>query len=174
MTDTLNLIETIAKDDKFSTFSRIMGSSGANALFSGGGDFTVLVPTNDAFAKIPGPQMDALLNEPKQVKLNAILAYHVLPGKLWAANLASKQSTKTSTGQEVNISDENGIKFNGGSKLLSRNIEASNGVIHSIETVLMPPVDADKARPLANLVARESGVTAEAPVAAAKSAKPLI
>ena len=53
MTDKLNLIETIANDDKFSTFSRLLSSSGANDVFSGAGDFTVFAPTNDAFGKIP-------------------------------------------------------------------------------------------------------------------------
>src|SRR4051794_30590891 len=82
MTDKLNLIETIAKDDKFSVFSRILGTSGANEIFSTGGDFTVFAPTNDAFGKIPDKQMNALLNEEKQIKLKALLSYHVLPTKV--------------------------------------------------------------------------------------------
>ena len=74
MTDTLNLIETIAKEPKFSTFSRYMGITNANSVFSRPGQFTVFVPTNDAFAKIPDDQMNAMLNEPGTVGRQVIQA----------------------------------------------------------------------------------------------------
>src|ERR1044071_5926393 len=123
MTDKLNLIETIAKNDSFSTFSRLMGTSHANEAFSAGGDFTVFAPTNDAFGKIPEKQMDAMLNEPGQTSLKKLLSYHILPGKMFAANLSSKLSTATITGAEVRISDSNGLKINE-SGVQARNIEA--------------------------------------------------
>src|SRR4051794_26370778 len=105
MTDKLNLIETIAKNDTFSTFSRLMGMSGANAAFSAGGNFTVFAPTNDAFGKIPEKRMNALLNEAEQTTLKTLLSYHILPEKLFAANLSSKKSTPTITGVEVTVTD---------------------------------------------------------------------
>lgn len=135
MTDKLNLIETIAKNDTFSTFSRLMGTSHANEAFSAGGDFTVFAPTNDAFGKIPERQMDALLNEPGQASLKKLLSYHILPGKMFAANLSSKLSTPTITGSEIRISDSHGLKINE-SGVQARNIEASNGVVHALDTVL--------------------------------------
>ena len=135
MNDKLNLIETIAKTDMFSIFSRLMGSSKANEAFSAGGDFTVFAPTNDAFGKIPDKEMNALLNEPEQTTLKAILSYHILPGKLFVANLSSKKSTATITGVEVMISDNNGLKINN-SGVQARNVEASNGVVHALDTVL--------------------------------------
>ena len=141
MSDKLNLIETIAKDDKFSTFSRIMGSSGANDVFSGEGDFTVFAPTNEAFGKIPEERMNALLNEEKQIQLKALLSYHILPGKLLAANLAGLKTAKTVTGEAVTFTDVNGIHVNG-SAVQARNIEATNGMIDAIDTVLAPPVAA--------------------------------
>ncbi len=138
MTDKLDLIETIAKEDKFSTFSRLLGTSGANAVFSGEGPFTVFVPTNDAFGKITDAKMNELLQETNQPKLKALLSYHILPGKLMAANLGAMPLRKSVTGQEVAFSDTKGLKVNGAG-IQARNIEATNGVIHQIDTVLSQP-----------------------------------
>ncbi len=137
MSEKLNLIETIANEPKFSTFSRYMGSSNANALFSRPGEFTVFVPTNDAFAKIPDNKMNELLNEPGQLELRGLLSYHILPGKIMAANIGSRQVRTSVNGEEINFADFQGITVNG-SPLQGRNIEASNGVIHSLGTVLTP------------------------------------
>ena len=147
MTDKLNLIETIAKDDKFSTFSRLLGSAEANAVFSGGGDFTVFAPTNDAFGKMPDAKMTELLKDENQLKLKNLLSYHILPGKVMAADVAGLKTTKTVTGEPVTITDMNGIKVNGAG-LQARNIEATNGVIHAIDTVLAPPAAAAANKPL--------------------------
>lgn len=133
----LNLIETIAGQDRFSTLSRVLGSSGANALFSSGNDFTVLAPTNDAFAKIPDTTMNNLLNETGQAKLKALLSFHILPGKVMAADVAGRKTALTLTGEAVTITDTDGIKING-AKMQTRNIEATNGVVHAIDTVLAP------------------------------------
>jgi len=135
MNDKLDLIETIAGNDTFSVFSRLMGSSHANDVFSSGGDFTVFAPTNDAFGKIPEKQMNALLNEPEQTSLKKLLSYHIVPGKLFAVNLSSKLSTPTITGADIRISDSHGLKIND-SGVQARNIEARNGVVHALDTVL--------------------------------------
>lgn len=135
MSEELDLIDTIAKQDNLSTFARIMGTSGANEVFEGKGSFTVFAPTNDAFAKIPEEKLNALLNEEKQVNLKALLSYHILPGKVMASSL---KSAKSVTGQEVMITDINGIRINA-SVLQARNLEATNGVVHGIDTVLKPP-----------------------------------
>jgi uncharacterized surface protein with fasciclin (FAS1) repeats len=142
MTDKLSLIETIAKQDIFSTFSRLMGTSGANAAFSEGGDFTVFAPTNDAFCKIPDKQMNALLQEPGQTALKALLSYHIVPERLLAASLGSKRIAPTVTGADIKFTDDSdGLKVNG-SLVQSRNIEASNGVVHALDTVL--PYDTER------------------------------
>ena len=138
MTDRVNLIETIAKEDKFSTFSRLLGSSGANIVFSGAGQFTVFAPTNDAFGKINDTKMNELLQETNQTKLKALLSYHILPGKVMAASLGSMPLRKAITGQEVAFTDSNGLKVNGAG-VQARNIEATNGVIHQLDTVLTQP-----------------------------------
>ena len=135
MSNKLDLVETIAREDNFSTFSKIMRTSGADEVFSGTGDFTVLAPTNDAFAKFSGERLSKLVNEEKQIQLKALLMYHILPGKVMASGLKTGKSV---TGQEMMVTDITGIKVNS-SKVEARDLEATNGVVHAIDTVLAPP-----------------------------------
>lgn len=137
MTDRFNLIDTIAKQEKFSTFSKLMASSGVNEVFSGPGAFTVFVPTNDAFAKVPEARINEILNETNQTKLKALLSYHILPVKVMAANIGSTPTRKSFTGEELTFADTNGLKVNG-AMVQARNIEATNGVVHGLDTVLIP------------------------------------
>jgi uncharacterized surface protein with fasciclin (FAS1) repeats len=134
----ISLIETIAREDKFAVFARLMKSSKAIEILSGEGSFTVFAPTNDAFGKVPDAQMNELLSETGQTKLKALLSYHIMPGRLLAANVASLRSAKSVTGQDLMFKDVSGIKING-SSMQARNIEATNGVVHAIDTVLTPP-----------------------------------
>lgn len=138
MTEKLNLIETLAKDPKFSTLSNILVTSGAASSFANNREFTVFAPSNDAFKKLPEATINELLNEPEQVKLKALLSYHILPVRVMAVNLASTSIRKSVTGEELSFTDTNGLKVND-SGIQARNIEASNGVIHQIDTVLTPP-----------------------------------
>jgi uncharacterized surface protein with fasciclin (FAS1) repeats len=139
MTDQLNLVETIAKDDKFSVFTRLLKSSKADGLFDGAGPFTVFAPTNDAFGKLGDKELDKLVAEAGQTTLKALLSYHVFPGKWMAANVVGLGNPKSVTGEEVKFTDSNGLMINQ-SKVQARNIEAKNGVVHAIDTVLTPTV----------------------------------
>ena len=136
MSDKINLIETISKQDQFSTFSRLMASSGANDLINSG-QFTVFVPTNDAFAKVPEAKIDELVDETGQARLKALLSYHILPGKVMAASLVSAPTRKSFTGEELMFTDMSGLKVNNAS-IQARNLEATNGVVHALDTVLFP------------------------------------
>ena len=149
MSDKLNLIETIAKEDKFSVFSRLLGTSGANSVFSTPGQFTVFAPTNDAFGKIADKRMDGLLNEPNQTELKALLSYHVMPGKVLASTMGAMMTRASVTGEDIAFSDTNGLKVNGAG-VQARNLEASNGVIHQIDTVLTAPPKPSAAAAAAN------------------------
>jgi uncharacterized surface protein with fasciclin (FAS1) repeats len=137
MSDRSNIIDTFAKQDMFSTFTRLMKASNANEIFKGEGSFTVFAPTNDAFAKIPEATLNELMNEADQTKLRALLSYHILPGKVMAANLISASTRKAFTGEELMFTDVNGLKVNGAS-IQARNLEATNGVVHALDTVLTP------------------------------------
>ena len=139
MSDKLNLIETIAHEQKWSTFSRMIGSTGASAWITSDGEFTVFAPTNDAFAKIPDAKMTELLNEPNQAMLKSLLSYHIMPGKLQSSNFTAKATREAVTGEELTFTESDGLKING-ARIQARNIEATNGVIHQVDTVLAPPV----------------------------------
>ena len=160
MTDRVNLIDTIAKQDMFSTFARLLRSSKAEELLSPDGNFTVFAPTNDAFGKMPDAQMNGLLSEKDQVRLKALLSYHIIPAKLFAANLNGAGATKSVSGQDVTFSDTGGLKINA-SGLQARNIEATNGIVHAIDTVLTPPAVA---------ATTPAAATAKAPAIAPKAA----
>lgn len=168
MSERINLIDTIANNDMFSTFSRMLRTSKANEILSGEGQFTVFVPTNDAFGKVPDAQMNAWLSETDQTRLKNLLSYHIVPGKLFAANLGRIGSAKSVTGQEITFSDLGGIKVNA-SGMQARNIEASNGIVHGLDTVLTAPAAAavTATAAAATSAATPEAVTAQLPVAAA-------
>jgi uncharacterized surface protein with fasciclin (FAS1) repeats len=141
MSDRVNLIDTIAKNDMFSTFSRLMRTSKGNDLISGEGSFTVFVPTNDAFGKVPDDQMNGWLSETDQTRLKKVLSYHIIPTKLFAAELGSTARAMTLSGEDVTFRDLNGLKVNQ-SGVQARNVEATNGMIHALDTILTAPTGA--------------------------------
>jgi Fasciclin domain len=144
MSDRLNLIDTIDQDTKFSTFARMLKTSKAADLIAGAGPFTVFVPTNAAFEKVPSAQMSTWLSQTDQTSLAKVLSYHIVPSKLFASNLEGQGPAATLSGAEVTFTDVKGLKVNG-SGIQARNIEATNGMIHALDTVLTPPADAKAA-----------------------------
>lgn len=138
MSERTNLIDTIEANGMFSTFARMMRTSKGNEILSGEGTFTVFVPTNDAFGKVADAQMNSWLSETDQVRLKRLLSYHIVPGKLFAADLPVAGSAASVTGQEIVFTDDKGIKVNA-SGMQGRNIEATNGIVHALDTVLTAP-----------------------------------
>jgi uncharacterized surface protein with fasciclin (FAS1) repeats len=148
MSENLTLIETIAKIDKLSTFSRLMETSGANEAFRVGGDFTVLAPTNDAFCKVHDNQMNALLEEPGQTTLRSILSHHILPGKFSAAELCTQEGAPTLTGVQVKFTDSRAGLIVNESGVQASDIEATNGFVHELDTLLNYDIETYKTGPL--------------------------
>jgi uncharacterized surface protein with fasciclin (FAS1) repeats len=101
------------------------------------GPFTVFAPTNEAFAKLPAGTVESLLKPENKDKLAAILTYHVVSGKVLAADVVKLKSAKTVNGKAVTINTAKGVKVNDAS-VTATDIKASNGVIHVIDTVLIP------------------------------------
>lgn len=101
------------------------------------GPFTVFAPTDDAFAKIPPQVLSELLQPENKEKLTAILTYHVVPGRVTSHEVANLNSATTLQGQTVKISKQDGVKIND-AKVIAPDVEATNGMIHVIDTVLMP------------------------------------
>lgn len=138
MSDKLNLTDTLAKQENCSTFSRLLAASGAGEWLTLTDQFTVFAPTNGAFAKIPDAKVAELLDEPGHKTLKMLLSYHFIPGKLHSEDLTANPR-KSITGDELTFDDSNGLRVNGAA-IQERNLQATNGVIHQIDTVLAPPM----------------------------------
>jgi uncharacterized surface protein with fasciclin (FAS1) repeats len=131
----MNIIETAVANPDFSTLVTAVKAAGLVETLSGTGPFTVFAPTNEAFKKIPEATLKAALAD--KAKLTSILTYHVVPGKVMAKDVAGMTEAATVQGKKVKISATDGVMIND-SKVTKADIECSNGVIHVIDTVLMP------------------------------------
>lgn len=131
------IVGIAASNPEFSTLVSAVTAAGLGETLSGPGPFTVFAPTNDAFAKIPASQLQAILAD--KDLLTSILTYHVLPAEVLAGDLKKKQKVDTVEGAKVKIvKKKSGAKINGAA-ITQTDIEGSNGVIHVIDTVILPP-----------------------------------
>ncbi len=138
MTKQPDIVDIAAANPQFSTLVAAVTAAGLVDTLKGPGPFTVFAPTNDAFAKLPAGTVDMLLLPENKDKLIAVLTYHVVPGAVMSASLAGqKLDAATVQGQTVHIDGRNGVKVNG-AIVVQADIAASNGVIHVIDTVLLP------------------------------------
>jgi uncharacterized surface protein with fasciclin (FAS1) repeats len=134
-----DIVTVAAGNPAFSTLVAAVGAAGLADTLKGTGPFTVFAPTNDAFAKLPAGTVENLLKPENKAQLVSILTYHVVPGKVMAASLAGKTATvATVQGGNVTVDGMDGVKVNG-AKVVIADVPASNGVIHAIDTVIMPP-----------------------------------
>jgi uncharacterized surface protein with fasciclin (FAS1) repeats len=131
-----NIIETARDAGQFGTLLTAIEAAGLTDALSADGPFTVFAPTDDAFGAIPEDQLNALLADTDA--LTAVLTYHVVNGKLKAADLAELGSAETLQGSSVSISTYNGSVRIDGATVVTADIEASNGVIHVIDAVITP------------------------------------
>jgi len=129
-----DIVDTAVGAGTFKTLAAALGAAGLVETLKGKGPFTVFAPTDEAFAKIPKADLDALLKDKK--KLAAVLTYHVVAGKVMAADVKAGM-VKTVQGSELTISTTNGVMVDK-AKVIKTDIVADNGVIHVIDTVIMP------------------------------------
>ncbi|MGZ4688271.1 MAG: fasciclin domain-containing protein [Acidimicrobiia bacterium] len=137
MADPGTIVDVASANPDFSTLVTAVTKAGLVETLSGAGPYTVFAPTNAAFSAIPADQLDAILADKAQ--LTKILTYHVLPGKVMAADLKPDQMVKTVEGQDVDIKVTDGAATINGCKIVKTDVAASNGVIHVIDCVLTPP-----------------------------------
>lgn len=138
--DTLGSIAEIASNDaRFSTLVTALDSAGLVQTFQGDGPFTVFAPTNEAFNQLPEGTVQDLLQPENRERLTAILTYHVVEGANMAADVQGMSSVTTLEGSDLSISTSNGSVQVGDATVVQADVEASNGVIHAIDAVLMPP-----------------------------------
>jgi uncharacterized surface protein with fasciclin (FAS1) repeats len=131
-----NIVETAAAAGDFKTLASLLGKAGLAGTLQGKGPFTVFAPTDAAFAKVPKATLAALARD--KAALRSVLLYHVVQGEVTAADVAELKSAKTLNGQSVAIRVGDGNVHVGDARVTSADIAASNGVIHVIDTVLIP------------------------------------
>jgi uncharacterized surface protein with fasciclin (FAS1) repeats len=131
-----DIIETATRAGSFTTLAKALEAAGLVETLKGEGPFTVFAPTDEAFAKLPKGTLDALLKDKK--KLTAILTYHVVPGKVGSEQVATLKSAKTVNGKELTIATTGGNVTVGNATVIQADIPATNGVIHVIDSVLLP------------------------------------
>lgn len=131
-----DIVDTAVAAGNFKTLAKALDAAGLVDTLKGKGPFTVFAPTDEAFAKLPAGALDALLKDKK--KLTAVLTYHVVAGKVKAADAAKLSSAKTVNGASLTIKPSGKTLKIDDATVTTADIEASNGVIHVIDTVLMP------------------------------------
>ena len=134
-----DIVDTAVAAGQFKTLAAALGAAGLVDTLKGKGPFTVFAPTDAAFAKLPAGTVDMLLKPENKAKLVAILTYHVVPGNVTAADVVKLKEAKTVNGAMVNIKVDGSNVMINGAKVTAADIVASNGVIHVIDAVLMPP-----------------------------------
>jgi len=138
-----NIIENAVKSKDHTTLVAAVKAAGLVDTLEGKGPFTVFAPTNAAFGKLPAGTVDTLVKPENKKTLTKILTYHVVPGKLEAADLTDGKKLKTVEGEELTVKKMDGktwiVDAKGGTSMVTiSNVNQSNGVIHVVDTVLMP------------------------------------
>ena len=136
-----DIVDTAVSAGQFKTLAAALTGAGLVGTLKGPGPFTVFAPTDAAFAKLPAGTVESLLKPENKAKLTAILTYHVVPGRVKAADVVKIKSAKTVNGAAIKVRTAGGgVKINDAT-VTATDIEASNGVIHVIDTVILPPKD---------------------------------
>ena len=136
-----DIVDTAVAAGQFKTLAAALTAAGLVDTLKGPGPFTVFAPTDAAFAKLPAGTVDTLLKPESKAKLTAILTYHVVAGKVMAADVVKLKEAKTVNGAMVAVKVDGGNVMINNAKVTTADIEASNGVIHVIDTVLLPPAN---------------------------------
>ncbi|MEG4072002.1 fasciclin domain-containing protein [Microcoleus sp. Pol14C2] len=133
-----DIVAIASGDTQFKTLTKALGSAGLVTTLQGKGPFTVFAPTDAAFAALPKGTVENLLKPENKAKLTKILTYHVVPGSVLSTSLKSGD-VKSVEGSSLNVAVSTGKVTVGGANVVKADIKASNGVIHVIDKVLMPP-----------------------------------
>ena len=134
-----DIVDTAVKAGSFNTLVAAVKAAGLVETLKSAGPFTVFAPTDEAFAKLPKGTVEDLLKPENKAKLTSILTYHVVPGKIMSKDIAGKAlKAKSVQGAEISVDATKGVMVDT-AKVVTADIETSNGVIHVIDTVIMPP-----------------------------------
>jgi uncharacterized surface protein with fasciclin (FAS1) repeats len=133
-----DIVDTAVAAGSFQTLTKALQAADLVDTLKGPGPFTVFAPTDEAFAKLPTGTLDGLLKPENKDKLRAILTYHVVAGKIPSAKVVTLSSAKTVNGQELKITVMGGNVMVNNAHVVKTDISASNGVIHVVDTVILP------------------------------------
>ena len=133
-----DIVDTAVAAGSFNALAAALQAAGLVDTLKGKGPFTVFAPTDEAFAKLPGRTLEDLLKPENKEKLVAILTYHVVPGRDLASQVTKMSAAKTVNGQSLAISVNSGTVMVGNAKVIKTDILCSNGVIHVIDSVILP------------------------------------
>src|SRR5689334_483005 len=135
--ETKDVVDTAVAAGNFKTLAAALTKAGLVDTLKGPGPFTVFAPTDEAFAKVPKATLDALAADP--AKLKAVLLYHVVAGRVAAADVVKLTSAQTLNGASVKVKVDAGNVYVDAAKVVTPDVTASNGIIHAIDSVLLPP-----------------------------------
>lgn len=138
MSNKKDIVDTAVGAGSFKTLAAALTAADLVSTLKGEGPFTVFAPTDEAFAKLPPGTLDDLLKPENKSKLQAILTYHVVPGKVMASDVASLKEAKTVNGGSIMVKSDMGKVMIDNAQVTQTDIECSNGVIHVVDTVLLP------------------------------------
>jgi len=139
--DTKDIVDTAIAAGSFTTLARALTAADLLQTLRGDGPFTVFAPTDEAFAKLPAGTLENLLRPENKAKLQRILTYHVVPGKVMAADVVKLDSAKAVSGDTMMIALKNGGVTVDEARVVKTDIAASNGVIHVIDAVILPKTE---------------------------------
>jgi uncharacterized surface protein with fasciclin (FAS1) repeats len=134
-----DIVDTAVGAGQFKTLAAALQAAGLVDTLKGPGPFTVFAPTDAAFAKLPAGTLESLLKPENKAKLTAILTYHVVPGAVKAEQVTKLDEAKTVNGAMVKVSTDHGKVMINNANVVKADIPASNGVIHVIDSVILPP-----------------------------------
>jgi uncharacterized surface protein with fasciclin (FAS1) repeats len=133
-----DIVDTAVAAGSFTTLAKALQAAGLVETLKGKGPFTVFAPTDEAFAKLPAGTLEDLLKPENKAKLQAILTYHVVPGKVMASQVTGLTSAKTVNGQSLSVKVKDGSVKVDDATVVKTDIVTSNGVIHVIDSVVLP------------------------------------
>ena len=134
-----DIVDTAVAAGQFQTLAAALEAAGLVATLKGEGPFTVFAPTDEAFAKLPSGTVVSLLKEENKDQLTAILTYHVVPGRVMSQDVAGIDEARTVNGKMIDVEvDGSAVKVNDAT-VTQADIPAANGVIHVVDTVILPP-----------------------------------
>lgn len=134
-----NIVDTAAAAGQFNTLTAALEAAGLVETLKGAGPFTVFAPTDEAFSKLPAGTVEGLLKPENKAKLVAILTYHVVPGAVSSADVVKLDEATTVNGQTIDITATSGGVMVNDAKVTAADVGASNGTIHVIDKVILPP-----------------------------------